>query len=137
MNNNDVKEISNLIPFRTTDRFGVFVANVSENDEITEQERIGSAYMRPGAKMFRLKIWLMPLGQYFIARDRQDPDKYTVLALDEFQTKSGELRTHWNRVGEGRVQGSHIRMKLQLIPDELYLSLFPDDVGEAISEIAS
>ena len=116
----------NVIPIKKSDRFGVYRAHVTDCGEIVEQEQLGFAFIKPGSRMFRLKLWMFPQEQYFIAAQENDPTKYVVLALDEYQTNGGETRTYWNRIGAGELQGCFIRLKLTLLNEEVFVSLFPE-----------
>lgn len=114
----------NVIPIKKSERFPVFKGRVDLDGQVVEEEIVGFGFVKPGAKMFRLKLWMFPKEQFFIAGD-DDPSKYVILALDEYQLPSNELRTHWNRIGKGELAGCHIKFKFHLLPYDLFLSLFP------------
>jgi hypothetical protein len=126
MNDNSNFPFSNVIPIRKSDNFGVYVGEVTSNGEIIEGESVGIAFLKQGSKKFRLKLFLFPNHQYFVVPDEKDDTKYIVLSLEEYQLPSGENRTSWNRIGEGRLVGSFIALRVQLIPENIFLCLFPD-----------
>lgn len=116
----------NVVPIRKTDRFGVYTGEVTSSGEIIEGESVGIAFLKQASKKFRLKLFLFPSHQYFIVPDDHDDTKYTVLSLEEYQLPSGEMRTHWNRIGNGKLVGSFIALRIQLLPETIFLCLFPD-----------
>lgn len=126
MNDNSNFPFSNVIPIRKSDSFGVYVGEVTSSGEIIEGESVGIAFLKQGSKKFRLKLFLFPSHQYFIVPDEKDDTKYIVLSLEEYQLPSGETRTSWNRIGEGRLVGSFIALRVQLLPENIFLCLFPD-----------
>ena len=133
MNENSNFPYSNVIPIRKSDSFGVCVGEVTSSGEIIEGESVGIAFLKQGSKKFRLKLFLFPSHQYFVVPDEKDDTKYIVLSLEEYQLPSGETRTSWNRIGEGRLVGSFIALRMQLLPENIFLCLFPDK-GEAKEE---
>ncbi len=126
MNENSNFPYSNVIPIRKSDSYGVYVGEVTSSGEIIEGESVGIAFLKQGSKKFRLKLFLFPSHQYFVVPDEKDDTKYIVLSLEEYQLPSGETRTSWNRIGEGRLVGSFIALRVQLLPENIFLCLFPD-----------
>lgn len=126
MNDNSNFPFSNVIPIRKSDSFGVYVGEVTSSGEIIEGESVGIAFLKQGSKKFRLKLFLFPSHQYFVVPDEKDNTKYIVLSLEEYQLPTGETRTSWNRIGEGRLVGSFIAIRVQLLPENIFLCLFPD-----------
>lgn len=126
MNDNSNFPFSNVIPIRKSDSFGVYVGEVTSSGEIIEGESVGIAFLKQGSKKFRLKLFLFPSHQYFVVPDEKNDTKYIVLSLEEYQLPSGETRTSWNRIGEGRLVGSFIALRVQLLPENIFLCLFPD-----------
>ncbi len=126
MNDNSNFPFSNVIPIRKSDSFGIYVGEVTSSGEIIEGESVGIAFLKQGSKKFRLKLFLFPSHQYFVVPDEKDDTKYIVLSLEEYQLSSGETRTSWNRIGEGRLVGSFIALRVQLLPENIFLCLFPD-----------
>lgn len=126
MNENSNFPHSNVIPIRKSDSYGVYVGEVTSSGEIIEGESVGIAFLKQGSKKFRLKLFLFPSHQYFVMPDEKDNTKYIVLSLEEYQLLSGEARTSWNRIGEGRLVGSFIALRVQLLPENIFLCLFPD-----------
>jgi hypothetical protein len=115
----------NVLPFRKHDKFGVYLGKADSNGEIIEGESVGIAFLKPGGKTFRLKLWVWPSVQYFVATDDKDDTKYTVLSLDEYRLPSGEDRSHWNKIGTGKYVGNFIKLSIQLLPSDIFLCLYP------------
>ncbi len=126
MNENSNFPFSNVIPIRKSDSFGIYVGEVTSSGEIIEGESVGIAFLKQGSKKFRLKLFLFPSHQYFVVPDEKDDTKYIVLSLVEYQLPAGEARTSWNRIGEGRLVGNFIALRVQLLPETIFLCLFPD-----------
>ncbi len=129
---------NNVIPMKDTDqnhdhkieskteRFGVFTGELSAIGELKEKERIGSAYMKRGTKQFRLKLWLMNDTSYFVVTDHKDQSKYRIVIPEEFRFSNGETKTRWHQVGDGEVAGTYLKLKIYLLTEEFFLSMFPD-----------
>lgn len=121
----------NIIPFRKYDRFTMTRGSVSSNGEVIEKEPIGFAFLKPGSKMFRLKIWAYPNVSYFLTQDeKSELDQYQVLALEEYHSSNGELKSNWNKVGQGHLVGNFIQFKIQFFADDIFLCLFPQNEKE-------
>jgi hypothetical protein len=116
----------NVIPIRKSERLKVFSSELAVADDVQNQQ-IGFAYMKPNSKLLRLKLWMFPNEQYFIAPYENDPSKYTVLSLEEYQTAGRESRTVWNKVGGGVLADTFIRISLNFPHQEIFVSLFPDN----------
>ena len=114
----------NVIPIRKADKFLIFTGRIGENGEVIERERVGVAYLRPTSTQFRLRLWMFPRSEYFLAREDNDHFKYVALSRDEYEG-SGERRTEWQKIGVGDVVGNFIRIRFYLFPDDIYLCLFP------------
>lgn len=115
----------NVVPIRKSDKFGVYLGEITDQGEVIEGESVGIAFLRPGRKVFRLNLWTFAREQYFVAPDENDSTKYTVLSLNEHQLANGEIRSHWNKIGVGVLVGSFIKLQLPLLSRELFLCLFP------------
>lgn len=116
----------NVIPLRRSEKFGVYLGDVTSSGEIVEGESVGIAFLKPGSKKFRLKLWSFPSHQYFVVPDDHDEKKYIVLSLEEYQLSTGETKTSWNRIGYGNLVGAFIAIRIQLIADQVFLCLYPD-----------
>ncbi|GEM_PF-1773026 len=137
MSNSSDFPFSNVVPIRKTDRFGVYTGEVTSSGEIIEGESVGIAFMKNGSKKFRLKLFVFPNNSYFVVPDDKDDTKYTVLSLEEYQLPTGQMRSHWNRIGEGKLAGSFIALRVQLLPEPIFLCLFPDKNIAGEDSIAS
>lgn len=118
---------SNVIPIRKPDRFFLCRGTMGPNEELVEYEKVGVAYLKPGAKTFRVKLWMFPNSQYFLTRENESTSKYVILSLEEFQSQSQETKASWQKVGSGEFVGLHIKMKFHLLAEEVYLCLYPDE----------
>lgn len=137
MNNSNDFPFSNVVPIRKSEKFGVYSGVITSSGEVIEGESIGVAFLKSGSKKFRLKLFTHPSTQYFILPDESDDTKYVVLSLDEYQLPTGETKASWYRVGEGKLCGSFIALRIQLLPENIYLCLFPDKPEEVEASIAS
>lgn len=126
MNDSSNFPYNNVVPIRKTDHFGVYLGEVTSGGEVVEGESVGIAFLKAGSKKFKLKIYVYPGQQYFVVPDDKDDTKYIVLSLEEYKTSGGEIRTSWNRIGEGRLVGCFISLRIQLFPENIFICLFPD-----------
>ena len=109
-----------------SERFGVYRGELNHTGELTQKERIGSAYMKRGTKKFRLKLWFMGETSYFVLPDNKDPRKYTIVIPSEYRFSNGESKTNWHRVGVGETAGTYLRLNIYLLSEDIFLSMFPD-----------
>lgn len=126
MSKNTDFPFSNVVPIRKTEKFGVYTGEITSSGEVIEGESVGVAFLKTGSKKFRLKLFTLPNHQYFVVPDDRDDTKYIVLSLEEYQLPSGEMKSSWNRIGEGKLAGSFIALRIQLIAENIFLCLFPD-----------
>jgi hypothetical protein len=117
----------NVIPIQKYSHFAVFTGLVGSTGEVTEQEQIGIAFIKEGSRMFRLKLWMWPNEQYFIASDDNDSDKYRALSLDEYVATTGENRSRWNEIGVGQLTGCLIKISLTFPKQDIFINLYPGD----------
>lgn len=127
----------NIIPIRKSDKFGVYLGDVTSSGEIVEGESVGIAFLKPGSKKFRLKLWVFPSHQYFVVPDDKDEKKYVVLSLEEYTLPTGEIKTSWNRIGYGNLVGAFIAIRIQLLAEQVFLCLYPDKAEPMEDLIAS
>ncbi|WP_415061569.1 hypothetical protein [Bdellovibrio sp.] len=118
---------NNVIPLKKTDRFVLCRGTMGPNDELLEYEQVGVAYLKPGSKTFRVKLWMFPGNQYFLAPENENSTTYAVLSLEEYHSQVNEKKASWQKVGAGEFMGLHIRMKFHLLSEEVFLCLFPDE----------
>lgn len=128
---------NNVIPIRKSDFFGVYLGEITSGGDVIEGESVGVAFLKQGSKKFRLKLFVFPSHQYFIVPDEKDATKYVALSLEEYRNQNGELRKSWNRIGEGRLVGNFIALRIQLLPENIFLCLFPDKKAFQEDMIAS
>lgn len=137
MSKNTDFPFSNVVPIRKTEKFGVYTGQITSSGEVIEGESVGIAFLKMGSKKFRLKLFTFPSHQYFIIPDEKDDTKYIVLSLEEYQLPSGEMKSSWNRIGEGKLAGSFIALRIQLLAENIFLCLFPDKSEPMEDSLAS
>jgi hypothetical protein len=118
-------ENDNIIPIRKSDRFFICKGTVAETGEFIERERVGVAYLKPASSMFRLRLWMFPKGEFFLAREEGEHIHYLALCLDDYEVAGQGQRNQWHKIGVGEVIGNFIRIRFHLFPDDFYLCLFP------------
>lgn len=126
--------MENVLPFKKSDQFPVYGADVLLSGEVVEGELLGFAYLNPSSPMFRLKLWMFPKEEYFIAGN-EDRTSYRVLCPSE--SKSGNGKTYWNEVGSGVVEGSFIRLQLYLPRQNIFVCLFPTKAKPEVNDDAA
>ena len=113
----------NVLPIRKADRFFLCRGRITDTGELIEKERVGMAYLRPASTMFRIRLWMFPRGEYFLAREDGDHFKYVALSKDQYEVE-GESRTEWQKIGAGEAIGNFIRIRFHLLTDDYFLCLF-------------
>ncbi len=104
----------NVIPFKKYERYQLSLAAVTHDCEVIERDQVGFAFLKPGAKAFRLKLWALPNVTYFLVQDESKSlEYYQVLAIEKYQAANGEVKTNWNKVGTGILVGNFIMIKIQ------------------------
>jgi len=127
----------NIIPFRKYDRFKLTRGLVSPSGEVIEEDQVGFAFLKPGSKMFRIKLWVHPLNSYFLVQDDKSPlDEYQVLSIEEYKTQNGETKTNWNKVGRGCLIGNFIKFNIQFFAEDIFLCLFPEKSNHEEESVA-
>jgi hypothetical protein len=123
----------NVLPIRKSDKFHLVLGKVTSSGEITEVERVGIAFLKPGSNTFRLKLWTYPEGEFYLARVADSHNAYVALTKEEYSS-GGEERVKWQKIGHGEVVGNLIRIRFHLIAADIYLCLFP---AKAEPEVAN
>lgn len=126
---------NNVIPIRKADKFILISGKLNQDSSVSEIDRIGYAYLKPGGKTFRLKFWMFPKESYFLSRDDNSDSTYTILSVEEYLSSNLEPKTVWREIGKGYVMGNYIRLNFHLIKEEIYLCLFPEtqEVADVVS----
>lgn len=117
----------NVIPIKKIDKFALCRGTMGPDDELIEYEQVGLAYLKPGSKTFRIKLWMLPKEQYFLSPIDDRSVSYTILSLEEFQTLQNEKKASWQKVGKAELVGLHIKLNFSLLNEDIYLCLFPDE----------
>jgi hypothetical protein len=128
---------NNVIPFKKADRFVLCRGTMGPGEELIEYEQVGVAYLKPGSKTFRVKLWMFPGQQYFLAPENEKSTEYNILSLEEYQSQSQEKKASWHKIGNGVFVGLHIKMNFNLLGQEIYLCLFPDEKQTEEFHVAS
>lgn len=132
-----VIDMNNVFPIRKTDKFSVMTGKLHDDGSVEELYQVGNAYLKPGAKTFRLKFWMLPTQSYFISRDDDSDSAYTILSLEEYLGPNLEPKTIWRKVGVGNVTGNYIKLTFFMLAEDYYLSLFPDKADSKEERSAS
>lgn len=125
LNHKGGESMSNVIPIKKTDRFALCRGKMGPDEELLEYEKVGVAYLKPGSKTFRVKLYMFPHQPYFLTPENETSTKFTLLSLEEFQSSSNEKKASWQKVGDGEFVGLHIKMKFHLLSEDVFLCLFP------------
>src|SRR4051812_18300449 len=118
-------ETDKVVSMRKSDRFYLCKGNPTDSGYVIENERVGVAYLKPASSMFRLRLWMFPKGEYFLAREEGNHFHYVALCRDEYEAASQSQKNQWHKIGVGEVIGNFIRIRFHLFPDDIYLCLFP------------
>ena len=118
-------EVENVIPIRKSDQFVLFTGSSPEAGKFIEKERVGVAYLKSSSSVFRLRLWMLPRLEYFLARNDDSHLRYLVLCREEYETEGGNRKSQWHRIGVGETIGNLIRIQFHLWPEPIYLCLFP------------
>jgi RAB protein geranylgeranyltransferase component A len=134
MNEKGVNEMNNVIPLHSksrVDKFLVFLGEINEAGQVVEQEQVGMAFLKEKSKTFRLKLWMFAHSIYLVVPDKADHTKYTIYSVEEYLSKEKEVRSFWNKIGDGDIVGNYLRLRIPLFGADLFLSLFPEDLRDA------
>jgi hypothetical protein len=137
LNNKHNFPFGNVLPIRKSDKFGVYLGEVTSSGEVIEGESVGTAFLKHGSKNFRLKLFMHSANQYFVVPDDKDNAKYLILSLEEYQLPNGETKSTWHKIGDGKFVGNFIALRLQLLSENLFLCLFPEKLVSQEDSIAS
>lgn len=106
-----------------TDKYFVYLGEMSSYGEIQEKEAVGIAFQKEGSGNFRMKLWMFHKTPYFIVPVKEDRTKYLVYSVED-HPQNKELKSFWNKVGEAKLCGNYLKVKLYLLSEDLYMSLF-------------
>ena len=70
-----------------------------------------------------MKLWMFHKTPYFIVPVKEDRTKYLVYSVED-HPQNKELKSFWNKVGEAKLCGNYLKVKLYLLSEDLYMSLF-------------
>jgi hypothetical protein len=126
-----MNDASNIIAIRKTDKFFLCKAGLNETGEVVERERVGVAYLKPTSSTFRLKLWMFPKGEFFLAREERRDGEYVALCRDEYEIPFYGPKNQWHKIGFGEVVGNFVRIRMHLLSEDIYLCLFPEVINEA------
>ncbi len=129
MNNSNLKNTENILPIgnrRKADRYKVFLGHIDLDGMVNEKDQVGFAFQRIGSRSFKLNLWMYVHQNFFIVPAKDDQTKYILYSLDEYITESKELKQFWNKVGVGELYGNYLRLSFNLLPYDLFMSLFDD-----------
>ncbi|GIL16321.1 MAG: hypothetical protein BroJett040_00720 [Oligoflexia bacterium] len=115
------------------DRFKIWTGNVDSSGSILEQNHVGFAFNRRGSTSFRIKLWMLLNQSYYLVPTKEDQVKFNLYTIEEREFETKEVKTFWNKVGEGELYGNYIRLRFHLLEKELFLCLF--DEKENLSEL--
>jgi hypothetical protein len=120
-----MNDYDNIIPIRKTDQFYLCKGAVSESGSVVERERVGVAYLKPTSNTFRVRLWMFPKGEFFLAREDGDHLTYVVLSRDSYEVAGRGPQNQWHKIGVGLVVGNFIRIRFHLLSEDIFLCLFP------------
>lgn len=118
----------NVIPLKPnfrqrTDKYFVYLGEASAYGEVLEKEAVGIAFQREGTSNFRMKLWMFHKTPYFIIPAKDDRTKYIIYSVED-HPHNKELKGFWNKVGVATLCGNYLKVKLHLLEQDLYMSLF-------------
>ena len=105
--------------------FNVY-SGILEDTDVIEERRVGIAFLRGGSNVFSMRLWMFPAQKYFVAPVNDDQEKYEILTFEEYNTRDGEAKSQWHRVGKAEYFGNYLKLKFHLLERDIFLSLFPN-----------
>jgi len=109
-------------------RFVLSQGVVTQDKGFQWERNIGMAYLREGGNIYTLKLWTLLSERFYLAPKRKDPEGFFILSSKENTSPKNKNKFIWNVIGNGKIDApiGYIRMKFDLFPDEVFLSLHPE-----------
>lgn len=121
---------------KKADRYRVFLGHIDLEGMVNEKDQVGFAFQRIGSQSFKINLWMFVDQNYFIVPAKDSQTKYNLFSLDEFITETKELKSYWNRVGTGELYGNYLKLSFNLLPYDLFMSLFDDAQADSKSAVS-
>lgn len=120
--------IDQILPVKNSKILGVYMGVLDVFGNPHEGESIGIAFIRENRKKYRLKLFMFPRENYFISVDRDNPERFSILSVEDYKDSQGAEKTNWNIIGSGKIEFGNLQFSLQLYPTlNFYIPLFPDE----------
>lgn len=87
----------------------------------------GHAFLREGDNFYTIKLMMFPGQTYYLSKNRDSYDRYTVFAK---QVKIEDTLKLQNPVGSGRLSqelSSHLEIYFPVLRSQMFMSLFPSN----------
>lgn len=118
-----------------TQKHFVYLADISQYGEILEKEAVGIGFNNEGSANFRLKLWMFHKTPYLIVPEKEDRTKYNIYCVED-HPHNKQMKSFWNKIGEGRLVGNYLKLSLPLLERDLFMSLFPANQPNQYKEAA-
>ncbi len=118
------------------EKYFVYLGEMSSYGEILEKETVGIAFQREGSISFRMKLWMFYKTPYVLVPVKDDRTKYIVYSVED-SSSDERVKGFWNKVGVAELCGNYLKVKLYLLPENLFLSLFSEkQTTQNLKEVA-
>lgn len=118
-----------------TEKYFVYLGEISPYGEIQEKAAVGVGLQKEGSSNFRLKLWMFHKTPYLIVPVKTDRTRYDIYSVED-HPHNRELKSFWNKIGEGRLCGNYLKLSLHLLGQDLFMSLFPSNQPNQNKEVA-
>lgn len=138
-NNPFNENVISMATRKKADRYKVWLGHIDLDGYVNEKEQVGFAFQRIGSQSFKVNLWMFLNQPYYIVPVKENQTKYNLYSLEEYITESKELKTYWNKVGSGELYGNYLRLSFNLLPYDLFMSLFDDAAasGSPLQKVAA
>jgi hypothetical protein len=94
-------------------------------DKLLNTLTTGLSFLNEGEEFYSIKLMMFPGQTYYLAKNRNSPDRYTIFA--KLLKDEGTTRFQ-NPVGSGRLNQdlpSHMELYFPVLRSQMYMCLFP------------
>lgn len=98
-----------------------------QDSQLVNTLATGQAFLREGDSYYTVKLMMFPGQTYYLVKNRDSHDRYTVFAK---QVKTEESVKFQNPVGSGRLSqelSSYLELYFPVIRSQMFMCLFPSE----------
>jgi hypothetical protein len=129
INANEVRGVDRAPPYR----FKLMQGAICKDGKFERARTVGLAYLKEGQGIYSLRLWMLSDARFYLIASQKTASHYLLMTREPNQKAGASSKYHWNIVGNGQVEtmAGVIRLQFDLLPQPIYMSLFPEERVQA------